>query len=62
MPIFSYKCDVCGIVKDILVKRSEMDDTIPCDCETEGKLERLNTISNTSFILKGNWYKNNQSY
>lgn len=62
MPLYDFRCNTCGVIKEFLVKRSEVDEAIPCDCETEAKMERLNKITNTSFILKGNWFKNNQSY
>ena len=56
MPIYSYKCEKCGNVEDVLRKIEESD--VPIDCECTGTMRKTFDQSGTSFILKGEgWYK-----
>jgi putative FmdB family regulatory protein len=54
MPIYAYKCDVCGHAKDVLQKMS--DDTLT-DCPVCGALKFNKQLTAPGFQLKGTgWY------
>lgn len=54
MPIYEYKCSVCGTKHEIIQKYDDTPLTMCPDCG--GNMKKL--ISNTSFVLKGTgWYK-----
>ena len=60
MPIFTFKCELCGKIEDRMIKHSEMDEQL-CDCDEKTKMvQEFNPSCN--FILKGNWYKNSKRY
>lgn len=56
MPIYSYKCEKCGNVVDVLRKIEESNVPIHCNCT--GTMRKTFDQSGTSFILKGDgWFK-----
>jgi putative FmdB family regulatory protein len=60
MPIFEFECPKCGKTVEKIISYEESEKTIKCDC---GKSNlKKNTAFNFNFTLKGNWFKNNQSY
>lgn len=53
MPIYEYKCEMCGIEHEVMQKMTEKPLTVCESCG--GRLKKM--ISNTSFVLKGSgWY------
>jgi putative FmdB family regulatory protein len=60
MPIFDYVCEKCNSKTEKLVKRAELD-VQTCDVCNE-HLSRVDEISNTSFALKGVWFKSHKRY
>ncbi len=61
MPIFEFECVVCGKKEDRLIARSEIDDQ-KCTCQDDAAMIKSENIQNTSFSLKGRWYKTTKSY
>ncbi len=61
MPIFEFECTACGKREDRLIKRSEIDEQT-CSCEDHGKMIKTDLIQNTSFALKGRWFKTTKGY
>jgi len=61
MPIFEFTCDKCDKTVEKIMSFDESEKgTIKCEC---GKSTmKKNTAFNFNFALKGNWFKNNQSY
>ncbi len=54
MPIYAYRCDRCGIEKDVLQKLSEAPLTVCPECGAEAFHKRLTA---PAFQLKGSgWY------
>ncbi|MBC7917293.1 MAG: zinc ribbon domain-containing protein [Rhodoferax sp.] len=54
MPIYAYKCEACGFVKDVLQK---MSDAPLQDCPTCGKPNFKKQVTAAGFQLKGSgWY------
>jgi putative FmdB family regulatory protein len=54
MPIYAYKCDACGHVKDVLQK---MSDPLLTDCPSCGQAEFKKQLTAAGFQLKGTgWY------
>ncbi|HLS56694.1 MAG TPA: FmdB family zinc ribbon protein [Zeimonas sp.] len=54
MPIYAYRCDSCGVEKDVLQKLSDAPLNICPDCGAEAFHKRL---SAPAFQLKGSgWY------
>lgn len=54
MPIYAYRCDHCGVEKDVLQKLSDAPLTVCPDCGAEAFHKRL---SAPAFQLKGSgWY------
>lgn len=58
MPIYEYKCVVCGQVLEILVQHSDIasgkhneNDLVCAKSECAGRMKRI--LSRTSFALKG---------
>lgn len=54
MPIYAYKCDSCGLAKDVLQK---MSDALLSDCPACGKATFKKQLTAAGFQLKGTgWY------
>ena len=55
MPIYTYKCTMCGQAKDEIFKLSERPDCIPCSCATDGQhpTSMMLTPSLSSFVITG---------
>jgi putative FmdB family regulatory protein len=54
MPIYAYRCDSCGVEKDVLQKLSDAPLSVCPDCGAESFHKRL---SAPAFQLKGSgWY------
>ena len=54
MPIYAYRCEVCGFAKDVLQSISAAPLT---DCESCGKPEFRKQVTAAGFQLKGSgWY------
>lgn len=54
MPIYAYKCDSCGLAKDVLQKISDAPLTVCPQC---GKAEFRKQVTAAGFQLKGSgWY------
>ena len=54
MPIYAYKCDACGLAKDILQKMSDPQLT---DCPSCGQATFKKQLTAAGFQLKGTgWY------
>jgi putative FmdB family regulatory protein len=54
MPIYAYKCDSCGLAKDVLQK---MSDAPLSDCPACGKATFKKQLTAAGFQLKGTgWY------
>ena len=54
MPIYAYRCDSCGVEKDVLQKLSDAPLTVCPECGAEAFHKRL---SAPAFQLKGSgWY------
>ena len=54
MPIYAYRCEACGLVKDVLQSISAVPLT---DCESCGKPEFRKQVTAAGFQLKGSgWY------
>lgn len=59
--IYEYKCEKCGTVEDRIVSSSTMNEQKCKSCE-DAKMNRVEKIHSTSFVLKGNWYKTTKQY
>ena len=55
MPIFEFKCDKCGTIKDKLVKRVDENTEFACDCDSKGTLKRNEAPTAAVLRFKGNW-------
>ncbi|MGV8899074.1 MAG: FmdB family zinc ribbon protein [Burkholderiaceae bacterium] len=54
MPIYAYRCEVCGFAKDVLQKMSDAQLT---ECPSCGKSSFKKQVTAASFQLKGSgWY------
>jgi putative FmdB family regulatory protein len=54
MPIYAYRCDVCGFAKDVLQK---MSDAVLTDCPSCSKSTFKKQLTAAGFQLKGTgWY------
>ena len=54
MPIYAYKCESCGLAKDILQK---MSDPVLTDCPACGAATFKKQVTAAGFQLKGSgWY------
>lgn len=54
MPIYAYRCEVCGFAKDVLQKMSDAHLT---ECPSCGKPSFKKQVTAASFQLKGSgWY------
>ncbi len=54
MPIYAYKCDACGLAKDVLQK---MSDPLLTDCPACGQATFKKQLTAAGFQLKGTgWY------
>ncbi len=54
MPIYAYKCDSCGLAKDVLQK---MSDAVLSDCPACGSSSFRKQLTAAGFQLKGSgWY------
>ncbi len=54
MPIYEYRCDLCGHFQEAIQKMSDAPLKLCAKCNQEG-LARV--LSKTSFVLKGSgWY------
>lgn len=54
MPIYAYRCEVCGFAKDVLQKMSDAPLT---DCPSCGKSGFKKQVTAAGFQLKGSgWY------
>ena len=54
MPIYAYKCDACGLAKDVLQKMSDPQLT---DCPSCGQTTFKKQLTAAGFQLKGTgWY------
>lgn len=52
MPLYTYRCELCGITEDIALRLAEYTPTVPCrrlDCD--GTMVRVPTAAN--FTVKG---------
>lgn len=55
MPIYAYKCESCGLAKDVLQKIS---DPVLTDCPACGKASFKKQLTAAGFQLKGSgWYE-----
>lgn len=55
MPIYAYKCESCGLAKDVLQKIS---DPVLTDCPACGKATFKKQLTAAGFQLKGSgWYE-----
>lgn len=55
MPIYAYKCESCGLAKDVLQKIS---DPLLTDCPACGKATFKKQLTAAGFQLKGSgWYE-----
>ena len=61
MPIFEFECMVCGKREDRLVKRDDVESQ-KCTCEDGAPMVKADVIQNTSFSLKGRWFKTTKGY
>tara|TARA_B100000427_G_C15114915_1_gene423223 strand:+ start:309 stop:497 length:189 start_codon:yes stop_codon:yes gene_type:complete len=62
MPIYEYKCEKCGIQKEVLQKMTDppLEDCFDKEC---GKKTLKKLVSRTSFQLKGlGWSNDGYSY
>lgn len=56
MPIYTYRCEKCEKVQDVLRKIQESDIPLACDCT--GTMRKTFDQSGTTFVLKGDgWFK-----
>ena len=57
MPIYSFRCSLCGFVDDVIAPTEKRDKKFPCDQEgCTGVMERV--FDAPSFHLKGGgWFK-----
>jgi len=54
MPIYAYKCNACGLVKDVLQK---MSDPVLTQCPACGQASFAKQLTAAGFQLKGSgWY------
>ncbi|OIP17894.1 MAG: FmdB family transcriptional regulator [Comamonadaceae bacterium CG_4_9_14_3_um_filter_60_33] len=54
MPIYAYKCNACGLAKDVLQK---MSDPVLTDCPACGQASFVKQLTAAGFQLKGSgWY------
>lgn len=60
MPIFDFVCSKCDNKEEKLVNRSEIDTQTCAKCEA--LLIKSENVSNTSFALKGMWFKTRGRY
>ncbi len=58
MPLYEYECKKCKIVEEIIVPHNS---TKIIKCE-KGHTMNKQFPTQTSFKLKGNWYKTTKSY
>lgn len=61
MPIYDYVCVKCDKHEERLVSISEAEKQL-CDCEDGAKMDRTENVANTSFALKGVWFKTHRRY
>ena len=54
MPIYEYRCDVCGVTHEHICKHSERPEFIVCKTNTCSAGYAYHVPSGTSFHLKGN--------
>lgn len=62
MPMYEFECEKCKKVKDAIVKFSEADDPIACDCEEDAKMIRVDKLYRTGHKYRGIWYKTTGQY
>jgi len=54
MPIYAYKCNACGLAKDVLQK---MSDPVLTECPACGQASFVKQLTAAGFQLKGSgWY------
>lgn len=63
MPIYVYKCPMCGLEKELITSPSKRPKKIKCDCRDSSTLYTLMPLkmSSGSFIINGFNEKNGYS-
>lgn len=61
MPIYDFICEKCEKKEERLVSRANIDEQY-CQCSSDAKMTRSEDVPNTSFALKGVWYKTHKRY
>ena len=57
MPIYSYRCNLCGFDDDVIVSTEKRDNKFPCEQEGCSGI-MIRELDAPSFHLKGDgWYK-----
>lgn len=63
MPIYEYYCPKCEKSEDRLVNYSNSHEQYcKCDENDPSLLERIESMTNNAFHLKGVWYKTRKTY
>lgn len=63
MPIFDFYCKKCSPENNKIIHEVLVNHNCNAICPTcQEEMTKIDTINNTSFILKGKWYKNTKSY
>jgi len=60
MPLFDFRCEKCDSKEERLVKRDEYETQVCKVCEEA--MVKVEGISNTSFALKGVWFRSHNRY
>ena len=61
MPIFDFTCTKCNLQFEKITSLSKSEEGVTCPCDEKAFAEK-NKVFNFNFSLKGNWFKNNQTY
>jgi putative FmdB family regulatory protein len=62
IPLYTYQCNICNSKNTHIRKVEESHISIKCDKCLTGIEHRIFDASNTSFELKGKWFKNTGAY
>ena len=61
MPLYSYRCNLCGFVDDVIIDTAKRDKKFPCEQEGCSGI-MIRELDAPSFHLKGGgWYKDGYS-
>lgn len=61
MPIFEFTCEKCGKSTEKIMSYKDSEEKI-IKCRCGDSTLKKNKAFNFNFALKGNWFKNNQTY